>query len=445
VILITLSAWWVRVEYNRKVVLDKPIRNDARRYVKYGYNLSQHGIFSKQYPSSHPQPDAFCSPGYPLLIALSISIGGSSGFYFLTVFVQSVISALLVCLTYLIGIRMLPLGAVLVACILVAFSPHLISMTSYLLTETLFSFVLMISLWLFYMALQKQTFISYTMAAVLFGLTYLTNQTVFFMPLLFALIIFLFSWYMPKKKRDQQLLLKLVVFLFIFLLFPTGWLLRNMIQLRSDSTTGYNRALITVSHGTYPGFFYKNEVFKYYPYDEDPLQPAFSQSWGNFRKILWARVKQRPLRYLSWYFFEKPYYFWSWDNLQSQWRGINTKGHGDIYVYPVLNSLYLTSRLANLSRVIMKCLHPLILSSTLIGFAFVYIQLRKAGAKQDISASPVFIFSVCLYYTMLYSVFAPYPRYSVPLRPQLYLSALWTSFYGWKLIEDKWRKKHVIR
>ncbi|MCP4152519.1 MAG: hypothetical protein GY757_32585, partial [bacterium] len=207
------------------------------------------------------------------------------------------------------------------------------------------------------------------------------------------------------------------LFLLVFSLFPVSWTIRNTIAVESDSLKGGARAITTISHGAYPGFVFKDPKFKYYPYREDPMQPAFGSSFENFRKILWERFKQKPVRYLTWYLFEKPYYIWSWDNLQSQGQK-RGKGTGDIYIYPVRNSLYYTSNAANILRLSMKILHPAILISALAGILLFIV------SRQLTLGTPLLI--VIVYYTLLYTVFAPWPRYSVPLRPELYLFAIYS-------------------
>ena len=39
---------------------------------------------------------------------------------------------------------------------------------------------------------------------------------------------------------------------------------------------------------------------------------------------------------------------------------------------------------------------------------------------------PLLLAATAVYFTVVYSVFAPWPRYSVPLRPELYLLAAWS-------------------
>ncbi len=147
------------------------------------------------------------------------------------------------------------------------------------------------------------------------------------------------------------------------------------------------------------------------------MQPAFGSSIDQFVNILWKRFKQRPLLYLQWYLSGKPYYFWSWDIIQ---------GQGDIYVYPVTKSLYQQSWVAAFSRTVMKLLHPVLLVISLIGVPLSYLRFRSIK-NNNIQKIPVLLLlSILGYFTLLYMVFPPWPRYSIPLRPALYLWAIWS-------------------
>lgn len=428
--LISTIALFIRIQYINHTDVYKPIRADARQYVLYGYNLAHHGIFSKQIPSSNtPSPDSFRSPGYPLLIALSFLLGGDIGFYPIVIYTQIILSVLLVPLTFYLGIRFLPLWGATAAACLVAFSPHLISMTSYLLTETLFAFIFITAIICFYHAIKRQHVFLFIFAGFLFGYAYLTNETVLFIPFLLAIIGLFTNGFRSKKIMEKQLLLKVSLFLFVFSLFPGGWALYN-INLPHDAPKGSSRAIATLSHGAYPDFIYKDPRFKYFPYREDPMQPAFGSSLDNFKKIFWTRFKERPGRYLRWYLLEKPYYLWSWNILQ---------GQGDVYVYPVITSLYKSSEIANATRESMKHLHPLILILAIAGIPLLYITYWRGKGAVNIPDTPIILFIICIYFTLLYTIFAPWPRYSIPLRPILYLVALWSLQAGGKFISEKWK------
>jgi hypothetical protein len=212
--------------------------------------------------------------------------------------------------------------------------------------------------------------------------------------------------------------LNVFVFLAVFSLFPGNWLLRNHLLLPDDAKRGVHRAVITLSHGAYPDFVYKNPQFKRFPYREDPLQPAFGESLDNFMRILWTRFKIEPLRYLKWYLIGKPRYLWSWDILQ---------GVGDVYIYPVKVYLFENSKVAHLIKVTMQFFHPILFLLSLAGIPLYYFVARAGGNAGFRDNSPTFIFAACIYATLIYMVFAPWPRYSIPFRPELYLCSVWSS------------------
>lgn len=425
IVLLLLVALVFRFLFVEQLDLPKPVRADAAQYATYAYNLVHHGVYSKTYSAESPPPDALRSPGYPLIIALAMFIGGLKHFYTIMIYFQMLISTFTVLVTFFLGRRLMPRWAALTAACLVAFSPHLISASGYLLTETTFAFMLLAAVEAYYRALERNAAMFFLLSAVLFGFAYLINETCLFIPWIFALCTAYFNKFAEAPHAIWKNVRLVGVMLFIFCLFPAVWMLRNS-QLPPEAPRGSSRAIVTMSHGAYPDFVHEDPKYKYYPYREDPMQPAFGKSFQNFRTVLWERFKQRPLRYISWYIFEKPYYLWSWDNLQSQTVGFQHPGQGDIYIYPVRSSLYLRSTPANLTRLIMKAMHPILLILALIGILIMGVEGYLNRKCIELDRSPILLFTVLVYYTFLYTVFASWPRYSVPLRPELYLCAVWT-------------------
>ena len=425
VILLCVSAFVFRLLFFDHLVLPHPpVWKDEREYLIYAYNLVHYDTYSREYPAKEPQPDAWRSPGYPLVVALALLIGGLRHYYEIMIYFQIVISTLCVAMTFFLGRRLMPRWAALSAAGLVAFSPHLISTTSNFLTETLLSFMLLAGILAYYCALEKKRFSLFLLSALFLGYTYLTNETSLFIPWIFALVTVYFSKVQDDRSTFRRNVWLVVSLLFVFCLFLTAWKLRNM-HLPAEADRPEDRAVTSLSHGAYPGFIHKNPALKNFPYRDDPLQPVFGASFKNFRTILWDRFKQRPVRYLCWYLFEKPYYVWSWDNRQSQLGGMQRPGSGDIYIYPVVSSLYLKSIPANLTRQLVKLIHPFVLVLALVGIVVAGREAYSNRKSLKLHRSPIFLFTILVYYTVLYTVFAPWPRYSVPLRPELYICAMW--------------------
>ncbi len=427
-----VSSVLTRAYYIKSTVIISPIRADARQYIVYGYNLAHHGTFSKTYPSDNPSPDSFRSPGYPLLVGLSFLFGGDKGYYDLLLNFQALLGGFVPVTVYMAGILFLPFMWSMAAAVLVAFNPHLISMTSYCLTETLFSFTLSLSILFFLYAMEYNKKSLFIISSFFWGYSYLSNETVLFLPYILVGFFLFFNKGNDLKKINANF----IIFIIIFTLFPGMWMTRNAISLSTDAPKGNSRAIATMSHGSYPGFIYKTDKYKYFPYREDPEQPVFGSSLKVFTNILWQRIKKRPLEYLTWYCFQKPYYLWSWNVLQ---------GLGDIYVYPVSQSLYSISKLAESSKMVFYLLHPFFLFFAFSGSLLTLMIFFHKNNNEFliINKFAVVFFIIFIYYTLLYTIFAPWPRYSIPLRPIFYLCGLWAlhQIRNWKnlLIMNNYR------
>jgi 4-amino-4-deoxy-L-arabinose transferase-like glycosyltransferase len=317
-------------------------------------------------------------------------------------------------LTYAVGCYFLPRVWALNAAGLTALSPHLVVCSGYLLTETLFAFVLLLAILLFFRAMKRWKQMDWLLSGGCFGYAYLVNQTILFIP--WALVV-VAGFAVGKTSAEWTTYFKRSgLFLGMFSILWLGWGIRNAVVLPDDARRSSGRALATLVHGTYPDFIYKSKRYENFPYHEDPEYGEFSQSPQNFARIFVRRFRERPLAYLMWYFVKKPYYIWSWNIRQ---------GQGDIFIYPVAQSIYSTYWVPAQLRNLMKILHPLILVLALAGMLFAARQvLRVWSAALRLMPWPIFI--VIIYCTAVYTIFASWPRYSIPFRPLLYLAAIYT-------------------
>ena len=92
----------------------------------------------------------------------------------------------------------------------------------------------------------------------------------------------------------------------------------------------------------------------------------------------------------------------------------------------------------------MKLIHPLILVAALIGIPIFIMRIRRKKGAHLFVNEPGILFVVLVYYTFLYTVFAPWPRYSVPLRPELYLFALWSLKNQIEYVTIRYKKQDQL-
>jgi len=108
-------------------------------------------------------------------------------------------------------------------------------------------------------------------------------------------------------------------------------------------------------------------------------------------------------------------------------------------------SLYHISPIAHLSKKIMKFLHPVILMLGFTGIFFLINEVRQKQIENLFFKTPCIIFVIIIYYTFLYSIFVSLPRYSVPLRPELYLFSIYSfvklkNFFNQLYVQKKENK-----
>lgn len=408
-------ATFLRVEALSNTVVDSPIRADARDYFFYGYNIQQHGVYSSSSvgflnPKTVPEPDAVRSPGYGTFIAVflgDISKGSSSVLeaalkpVFLA---QTVVSIGSVLLIFFMGIRFLPLWSVNVAAFLAAISPHLVNANVYLLSETLFGFLLLLSL---YLLILPPKIIRFTLAGAMMAFAALTRPTMEYFPWFFVILM---PWIVGRNQWRSG---------FAFLLaFFTGmllWKLRNMAAI--GSTSDPQLLANTLHHGMYPDFMYQGDVESLgMPYRYDPSLAPAERSVGLVLTVLWQRFQDNPGVYLYWYLLGKPLALFTWTILPIGEAGGEMLTKGDIYLYPTPVTPYADNLAFILTYIISYKLHVITLLGALATGFYAWFKMNE----QKWVVLRLLSF-VMVYVVGLHMLGAPFPRYAIPFFPLIYL------------------------
>lgn len=415
-LLIVLLAGYFRTAAVTDTVGDKPFRADSIQYYKTAYNLRRYGVYSHVIAETGgqeaaPQPDAFMTPGYPLFLAFFVDAPPNPQTYAAVLGAQALLATLAVLLTLLL-FRALSVWVAVPAALLAALSPHLISAATYVLSETLFSVLLILSL--LALSLQARAERGYLPAllggGLLLGLAALTRPVVEFFPV--AVVFLLFVSYGRRKAMQGA-----AVLLLGFCLAWGPWVARNYISLgrAGDPSNMVN----TLAIGMYPDFEYDHIPSKGEPDKLDPRFQQFSHDLHATVSEIGQRFRAAPGEELGWYLVGKPVWLWSWDI---------TEGGGDVFIYPVLRSPYATSPAFRASHDLMEALHwPLVLLA-LCGCLLVWLP----GARGWLTAEALFLArlaSLLLFYnTAVLMVLAPFTRYSIPFLPIQYGMALTTLY-----------------
>jgi 4-amino-4-deoxy-L-arabinose transferase-like glycosyltransferase len=281
---ITLLALHLRYNFATQTIPAKPaIRGDAQKFIIYAYNIVQDKTFSSVLNGGEkPIPDAYYTPLFPFIISLAIkALGKDLGDFVPAVILgQVLLGALLVPLVYLVGRLFLPWKWSLLAAALTALSPHLISFPFYILTENLFSFLQFLSLYLFILAVRSMKRYLFIASGVSYGLTYLTNPIIYFLPMIFFAFALYASYKTISANQRKKLTVNLVIFLLVFVSISGAWGIRNKVSLPEGSITGKDRAINNLIVGALPGYhnYYANKTGR-----------------AGVKKVIYEQEKSRPL------------------------------------------------------------------------------------------------------------------------------------------------------
>lgn len=400
---------------------------DAAKYFLYAYNLNNFGVYGygkmtllpadtdREVARQQIEPDALITPGYPLYLALFLGGDYSKEQGDRALLGQVILSSLTILLAYA---AFSPFGRLygLGVAGLTALSPHLVNMNLFLLTETLFCFLLMAFVWMLSRVNAKSRLPLFLLMGLLLAMATMTRPWI--QGYLFVILGYLFF---SKLRFTVRQTIFVVVGAAIV---TTPWLARN--TLISGSAADPSQLVKSIHHGMYPNMMYdEQEESLGYAYSADPMAAELGESLGITLAEIGRRAKAEPRKYASWYFIGKLQTVLSWKIIA---------GADAIFVYHVEGSPYFEIPRFYLSAYYMEKIHGILMVLALIGALVVWLPRKLQRRSAD---SIFFLRAISLliaYFLLMHMVVAPYPRYSIPMRPILYAMALYPILFVLRII-----------
>ena len=227
-------------------LLDNPrnfVQSDAPGYDVIAINLINHRAFSGDADAPF-QPDAFRTPVYPLFLAGIYAVFGHA--YAVAVFVQCLISVVSVYLVFRLGRQMIGPTAGAAAALLTAVDAGLIIHANLLLTETLFTLLLILALTALWRFTQTRQARYGVMCGVWLGLATLCRPVTQYLVFGFAAILLVAI--RPRWRRGLQ---AAVVLILAYTASVSPWLIRNWLTFGTpqvSSIQGYNLFVFNASY-----------------------------------------------------------------------------------------------------------------------------------------------------------------------------------------------------
>lgn len=409
-LLVACASLWVQWTTVRETLPAGAGGPDAGSYVSYAYNLREFGAYSRSRTwngkASIAVPDAISPPGYPLFLAALMDGPPDFPFMHRVIVAQAALGVLTVVFAFMLALRVAGPWVALAVGALTAISPHLIGITTSLLTESLFTCTLVLSAWLLVRAMQGGRLLQWAIAGLAIGACCLVRPTLQLLPFLALVLVALLPRWRPWLKRTA-----IAVGFCCLLLLP--WLAyKQSLPPRADQP---DLLRATLYHGSFPDLRYDDDPGTFgFAYRFDPRAKEAMSSNAGLLHVVGARMRQQPLHYMRWYLFGKPMYFLAWDN--------RAAGAGDAFIDRLVDSPFYHRPSFKLMHAFMHGLHwPFMLlgvATALVAF----LRPRIFGGTVDL-ASLRLVSALALAAIVLHMIGAPYPRYGIPFRPLFYLLA----------------------
>ena len=389
-------------------------RADGVEYYAYARNLVHHGVFSKAPEGRSPLVgDSYRDPGYPLFLAGWLKIFPQWGSWYVAVLLsQGLLSALSVVLALCIGRQWMPIRWLAGAGLLMAIWPHSVSMSSFILSETLFGFLCLLSLFLLTQALHRRSAAWAAASGLGFALAALTNAVLLpFAPLLG--LYFAYRRYITARMFAGLLAGAMVL--------PAAWMVRNILLPPAYGDSSAGRALDTLVIGSWPNYY---ETFAASLKNDPAAVATINRVAQEIALInydlragvgeLTQRMSNHPAEYARWY-LSKPALLWGW-NIRI--------GVGDIYVYPTRSSPFENQVVYRAVIAVCHTLNPLLFILMIAG------GVVALWSKQQIPRSLVASTLMLAFITAVYTVLQSEPRYSIACRPLELMLATFALYRG---------------
>ncbi|MFC1698990.1 ArnT family glycosyltransferase [Candidatus Omnitrophota bacterium] len=416
-----------------------PIKGDAQQYNIIAQNLLRHRAYSLS-PGPPYLPTTLREPGYAFFLAFLIWL--FKGNYVAIYGTQVVLYLLTVVLVYYLSAKILGKGIARWVTLLTGLCPTLANYPGYLLSETLFTFLIILFMLAILRAVEVNRTAWYICSGLLLGLCALTKciTVLLFVPIAFCGVLYSGNINLFFRKYAKNF----VIFVVTFLVIVAPWSIRNYAAFGKFSLSLHLGRVLLVRGAKldYSLRDTKKEILfilseylgkKFYPDVEEPNNFLLKEAIENEQQIkkmigqgyneveinqiqikqALVKIKRRPLKYLSQNFLE--------------WFKMTAFLH-----IPLLSESDTIERFKDIKngQLILSAVRGVFRLAAYLTLFFAFFGFLSQGKKWR---QWVFIAALIIYTNLTYSFLFGSGRYNVPLIPFYFMFAV----AGFNFIKNK--------
>ena len=348
--------------------------NDDVKYIRSAWTLMDTGKFTYH---KVDEPTVYIMPGLTFVLSFFMLIfGKTNGVLAFRIF-QVILQTLSIYLLFLIGRKLFNSKIAIVACVLNSLYVAEYFVSTIILTESIFKFLLLLLVYISIYAVEEKKTLYYILGGLVWGITCLFRPTIAAYP-----IVILIMW-LVKKYSFKDMVKYTLITSAVFCVILSPWWIRNY--------KVYDRFIaLTLStgnpflQGTYVNYDQTKDYTPYKSRDTVIETNEVEIETGIYRLKTYAR--KEPLKYLYWYTIGKTIKLW---NMPFYWVEV-----------------------LGVSFVSAEVFHLLIIGTGLYG-------IIRAFKKKDMDYLVAFL--VIAYFNVMHLPYYTFSRYSYPVMPLVML------------------------
>ncbi|HKA29367.1 MAG TPA: tetratricopeptide repeat protein [Candidatus Binatia bacterium] len=391
--------------------VQETLRADASHYTYLAWSLANRGMYedptSPGFPAHLRWP-----PGYPTLLAPFFRARAQVEGAAVAQAVQVVVGAALPVLVVVLGRHFLSGSLAILAGLLTACCPVMVTTPAFLASEMVFTLLLVTTLLAMLAVVERPSVTRAGAVGLLSGVVSLVRSDFQAIPWVAALYLAVRSPGPDRRRAALALALSAAV-------MPAAWQVHQHLAADSPVDSYFARPF---AEGIYPDLVFGNSV-RGYAMLADPAFPEFSHSISATLAEAWRRARTDPWPSLKWNLVGRWLTLWEFHMIQSP----------PIHIYPVRHGLFRPAFINPAGKDeplawvywLFRVQYWAVVALVLVGVVRA-VRARRAPSTPGRRAVEV-LYLLLASHVVLHSIVIPEPRFMLPVRPILFLLALATA------------------
>ncbi|WP_291651169.1 glycosyltransferase family 39 protein [Clostridium sp.] len=274
--------------------------NDDVKYIRSAWNLVENGMLSYE---NINEPTVYIMPGLTFILSVFVTLFGKFNAIVAFRIFQIFIQCASLYIIFLIGRKLFNSRIGIIACLINSLYIVEFYVTSLILMEVIFKFLLLLLVYLSIYAIERKSAKLYIISGVVWSIACLFRPTIAAFP-----AVILLAWIIKREYKLKDMIKYASIVLLIFCLIMSPWWIRNYKQFNIfiPFTASSGNPFL---QGTFVNYDQSDGFGVPYEKGDNYIESNKNEIKAGIERLK-VYGRKDPLKYIYWYTLGKTFYFW---------------------------------------------------------------------------------------------------------------------------------------